>query len=73
MERLRSLADGLNVVNLFDEFNHAALDAIALIAFGMNIDSINKTDNDLKTALKESLKIQLEATFDPFFNVYIFI
>ena len=37
MERLRSFGDGLTIVNLSDEFNHAALDAIALIAFGMNI------------------------------------
>ena len=69
MERLRSFGDGLTIVNLSDEFNHAALDAIALIAFGMNIDSINKTKNELKTALRESVKIQLESVFDPFFKV----
>jgi hypothetical protein len=73
MEKLRSLADGQTVVNLLDEFNRAALDAIALIAFGMNIDSINKTDNELRVALQETVKIQLEATFDPFFKVYLFI
>jgi hypothetical protein len=70
MERLRSLADGLTVINLFDEFNHAALDAIALIAFGMNIDSISRMDVELKTALQEILNTQIESLFDPIFKVY---
>ena len=31
MERLRSFADNKTVVNLFTEFNHATLDAIAQV------------------------------------------
>ena len=56
MERLRCLADGKTIVNLFTEFNHATLDAIAQIAFGMDVDSINQKDPKLSQALSSILK-----------------
>lgn len=36
LERLRTLADGKTVVNLFDEVNHAALDIIASVCRNRN-------------------------------------
>ena len=37
MERLKYLADGKTVVDLFSEFNHVTLDAIAQVILNYNI------------------------------------
>ena len=71
LERLRSLADGKTQVKLFDEINHAALDIIASIAFGMNVDSINNPSNELNKHVYESLKGFYRTTFDPFIYVIL--
>ena len=70
-ERLRTFADGKTIVPLAKEFNHTALDAIAQIAFGMNIDSINDKDSDLSDAISGILKILDSLLRDPLFKVYI--
>ena len=36
MDRLRTLADGKTIVNLFTEINHATLDAIAQVIIKSN-------------------------------------
>ena len=36
MDRLRTLADGNTIVNLFTEINHATLDAIAQVTIKCN-------------------------------------
>ncbi len=69
MERLRLFADGKMVVTLFNEINHATLDAIAQIAFGLNTDSINQKDSDLSNAISNVLKILDGALRDPLTNV----
>ncbi len=56
IERLRELADGKTTIKLFNEINHATLDVIASIAFGMNVDSINDPNNNLNYYVYESLK-----------------
>jgi hypothetical protein len=68
-ERLRSFADGKRIVTLANEFNHTALDAIAQIAFGMNIDSIGNKDSDLSEAISEILRIVDSSMRDPLFKV----
>jgi len=62
LERLKSVsatesknAPSEKYINLFAEFNHATLDAIAQIAFGMNVDSINQVDTELSSTLSKIL------------------
>ena len=69
MERFRTIANGEITINLFNEFNHVTLDVIALIAFGMNIDSINQKDTQLCKIISETLEIIQETLFDPFYKV----
>lgn len=69
MQRLRSIADGKTKVVLFNEINHVALDIIASVAFGMNVDSVNDPKNDLNQYVYESLKGFYRQTFDPFLAV----
>lgn len=42
LDRLKTMADGKTLINLFDEVNHATLDAIAnvrlILCFNMEID-----------------------------------
>nr|QUF59390.1 cytochrome p450 CYP3049F1 [Brachionus angularis] len=66
LERLRTLADGKTQVILFNEINHAALDIIAKVAFGMNVDSINDPKNELNHYVYEGIKGFYRQTFDPF-------
>ena len=69
MDKLSRSADGKTIVHLFKEINHAALDIIASIAFGMNVDSINNPSNELNKHVYESLKGFYRTTFDPFIYV----
>nr|UOU03247.1 cytochrome P450 3049F1 [Brachionus rubens] len=64
--RLRSLADGKTKITLFNEINHVALDIIASVAFGMNVDSVNDPKNELNHYVYESLKGFYRQTFEPF-------
>ena len=73
MERLRTFADGKTIVTLFNEINHATLDAIALIAFGLNTDSINQKDSDLSNAIAYILKILDSSLRDPLTSVKLYI
>lgn len=65
LDRFKTIADGVTVVKMFEEVNHAALDIIASVAFGMNVDSINNPENSLHTYVYESLKGFYRITFDP--------
>jgi hypothetical protein len=69
MERLRTFADGKTTVTLFNEINHATLDAIAQIAFGLNTDSINEQDAHLSNAISNILKILDSSLRDPLTKV----
>ena len=69
VERFRTIANGEITINLFNEFNHVTLDVIALIAFGMNNDSINQKDAQLCKIISETLEIIQETLFDPFYKV----
>ena len=69
MERLRTFADGETKVTLFNEINHATLDAIALIAFGLNTDTINQKDSDLNNAITSIFEILDSALRDPLTSV----
>ena len=71
MDRLRSFADGKRVVDLFPELNHTALDAINLIAFGLNTDCINEKDKRLSDSISDSLRV-IGLSFEiPFYEVQI--
>jgi len=56
IEKLRELADGKTFIRLHNEISHAALDVIASVAFGMNVDSINDPNNRLNYYVSESFK-----------------
>nr|UOU03257.1 cytochrome P450 3049B1-1 [Brachionus rubens] len=64
MEKLRTMADGKQVITLLDEFNNMTLDVIATVGFGMQIDSIQK-DNDLKKYVFESFRGFARSLIDP--------
>ncbi len=49
--------------------NHAALDIIASVAFGMNNDSINDPENVLNKYVYESVKGFYRIQFEPFIMV----
>lgn len=68
MEKLSKLADGKTAIHLFNEINRATLDAIALIAFGMNIDSVNDENTPFNRTITESLKIIEGNLRDPLGN-----
>ena len=48
IERLRILADGKTTINLFNEINHAALDAIASVYIFINYSNIFSIKKELR-------------------------
>jgi hypothetical protein len=69
LERIRSLADGKTIVTLFNELNHATLDVIATVAFGMNPDCINNPNNILNKYVTEVLAGMETLKLNPRFGV----
>jgi cholesterol 24(S)-hydroxylase len=69
LEKLRQKADGKTYINLFKEINKATLDAIALIAFGMNTDAINEDTSLLNEYLAHALHLSEKLVTDPFFKL----
>ena len=69
MTKLRERADGKTVVNLFKEFNQAALDAIAQVTeFENNNSNTTKTLNNLFGS--KHIQNKLYAMIDRFRNEY---
>lgn len=68
LERFKTIADGKTCVKMFDEMNHIALDIIASIAFGMNVNSINDPSNELNICVYESVKGFYRIQFEPFLS-----
>ncbi len=73
LDRFKILSDTTSVektsVRMFDEMNHAALDIIASVTFGMENDSINDSDNILSKYVSESVKGFYRIQFEPFIMV----
>ena len=73
LDRFKNLSDAAALtktsVKMFDEMNHAALDIIASVAFGMNNDSINDPNNILNKYVYESVKGFYRIQFEPFILV----
>lgn len=70
MEKLRKQADGKTLVYLGKEMNYVALDIIASVAFGINVDSINDPSNKLFTSIQKSLFVANQVYINPFLKVY---
>lgn len=69
LEHLRKKADGKTIVKLLPELNHLTLDAIAQIAFGMSLDSINEKENKFNHSITTIFNILQEQFRDPFYKV----
>jgi hypothetical protein len=72
MERLRSLSDGKTILPLFNELNHATLDVIANLAFGLNTNAINDTSCKLNALISKTLEGMNNYLLDPFYTVNLF-
>ena len=71
MERLRTMADGKTPITLFTEINQATLDAIALIAFGINMDSVNDRSLPFSRSISKVLYNFGQWLVDPLYIVII--
>jgi len=73
LDRFKNLSNSNTLtetsVKMLDEMNHAALDIIASVAFGMNNDSINDPENVLNKYVYESVKGFYRIQFEPFIMV----
>lgn len=71
MEKLRSLADGKTYVTMLEEFNRVALDVIAKVAFGLNINSIEDPKTILNVHFTKGLQAVTHLFYDPFYSVIL--
>ena len=47
LEKLRKYSDGKTAVSMMDEFSRTALDVISHVAFGMETDALNNSEDNL--------------------------
>lgn len=65
MDKLRRISEGNKPVCLATEMNHATLDAIAKVAFGMEVNSINEPDNKFSRYITKTMIILEKSLQDP--------
>ncbi|RMZ96970.1 cholesterol 24-hydroxylase-like [Brachionus plicatilis] len=69
IQKLNLVADSNKSICMFDEFNRMALDAIAKIAFDLDLDTINNQESKLNTFIAKALHgLTLKMT-DPFSEI----